>query len=186
MRIIFIRHGEPDYKPCDEREFIGHGRDLAPLTMDGIKQAEAVSINPLLKDVEIILSSPYTRALQTASIISKNTGLAIQVELDLHEWLPDKTFQYKTSQESFTLHKEFWDAKGSNPQGEVPRWETIEEIIHRVVPVLNRYLYKGYNTIAVVAHGGVIRRFTGDSNVKYCTPYEIDYYEGFPCLGWID
>jgi len=33
MTIFYlIRHGEPTYKPVDERKFIGHGRDLAPLT----------------------------------------------------------------------------------------------------------------------------------------------------------
>jgi|GEM_PF-5740943 len=29
-----VRHGEPTYKPIDERKFIGHGRDLAPLTLN--------------------------------------------------------------------------------------------------------------------------------------------------------
>lgn len=186
MKIIFIRHGEPDYKPCDEREFIGHGRDLAPLTSDGVKQAETFAINPILKDCSLIVSSPYTRALQTAAIISRHTGISINVEIDLHEWLPDKTFMYKTSEESFDLHNEFWKLKGVYPKGEVRRWETIEEIINRVVPVLNKYMNLGYDKIALVAHGGVIRRFTGDSNVKYCTAYEVDYYDGFPCIGWVD
>lgn len=29
MKVVFIRHGEPDYLSCDEKGFIGHGRDLA-------------------------------------------------------------------------------------------------------------------------------------------------------------
>lgn len=37
-----------------------------------------------------------------------------------------------------------------------------------------------------VAHGGVIRRFTGESNIKYCSPYEVDYNKGYSCKGWID
>ena len=31
MQLILIRHGEPDYSPCDQRGFSGFGRDLAPL-----------------------------------------------------------------------------------------------------------------------------------------------------------
>ncbi|MDY3908897.1 MAG: phosphoglycerate mutase family protein, partial [Eubacterium sp.] len=47
---------------------------MAPLTELGIKQAEEVSLSPLLEGCQVIVSSPYTRALQTAAIISKNTG----------------------------------------------------------------------------------------------------------------
>ena len=49
MKIIFIRHGEPNYLQCDERGFIGQGRDMAPLTDEGVKQAELASKNDLLK-----------------------------------------------------------------------------------------------------------------------------------------
>ena len=30
MEMILIRHGEPDYSPCEKRGFIGQGHDLAP------------------------------------------------------------------------------------------------------------------------------------------------------------
>ena len=100
MKIVFIRHGEPDKTGVDNRGFIGQGRDMAPLTELGIKQAEDVSLNPLLEGCQVILSSPYTRALQTAAIISKNTGLDIKVEIDIHEFIPDKAFQVKSEVEN--------------------------------------------------------------------------------------
>ena len=34
--------------------------------------------------------------MQTAAIISKETQLDINIELDIHEWLPDLTFNYDT------------------------------------------------------------------------------------------
>lgn len=83
MEMILIRHGEPDYSPCEKRGFIGQGHDLAPLTPEGVSQARAVAESPLLEGAQLLLSSPYTRAMQTASEISRVTGLAIQVELDL-------------------------------------------------------------------------------------------------------
>lgn len=61
----------------------------------------------ILKNSEIIISSPYIRALQTAAIISKETKIPLTVEIDLREWQPDKIFQYGTAEESFALHKEF-------------------------------------------------------------------------------
>lgn len=94
MELILIRHGQPDYSEVTERKYIGHGRDLAKLTELGKEQAEKVSRDERLKGAEIILSSPYTRALQTAAIISRNTGIQIEVETDLIEWMPDLTFTY--------------------------------------------------------------------------------------------
>jgi len=40
MEVIVMRHGERDYQPCHDRGFIGQGLELAPLTDNGIKQAE--------------------------------------------------------------------------------------------------------------------------------------------------
>lgn len=54
MKVVFIRHGEPNYLPCDERGFIGQGRELAPLTNQGIQQAEDVAKNSILNGCEII------------------------------------------------------------------------------------------------------------------------------------
>jgi broad specificity phosphatase PhoE len=183
MEIVFIRHGEPDYTPCWERGFIGHGKDLACLTSEGVNQAEEVSKNSILNGSELIISSPYTRALQTAAIISKNTGLSIVVEVDLHEFLPDKTFQYKGKEESDALHKDFCDCLGSYPAGETRVWETIEEIKSRVVGVIKKYL--NHKKIIVVSHGGVTRRFTGFAEVNYCIPYTVRLDENFNGFGWV-
>lgn len=185
MKIEFIRHGEPDKTEVDKRGFIGQGRDMAPLTELGIKQAEEVSVNPLLKDCQVIVSSPYTRALQTAAIISKNTGLDIKVEVDIHEFIPDKTFQLKGENENKLLHKEFMKCLGEYPQGELKMWETITDIISRSKPVLDKYVDLGYERIIIVAHGGIIRRYTGVGLINYCEVCEVDYSKDFKCFGWV-
>ncbi|MDF2587875.1 MAG: histidine phosphatase family protein [Anaerocolumna sp.] len=183
MDIIFIRHGEPDYILCDDRGFIGQGRDMAPLSQLGIEQSEIVSRNEILFGSQLIVSSPYTRALQTAAIISKNTQIPIQVEVDLHEFIPDKTFRMKGAEESHQFHKDFCDCKGVYPIGETKNWETIDEIISRVKPTLNKYM--SYNKIIVVAHGGVIRRFVGKGLIEHCYPYKVEYNSDFTCYYWV-
>ena len=35
MKIIFVRHGEPDYRELEERSYTGFGIDLAPLSEKG-------------------------------------------------------------------------------------------------------------------------------------------------------
>jgi broad specificity phosphatase PhoE len=183
MDIIFIRHGEPNYTPCDERGFIGQGRDMAPLSQYGVEQSENVSRCNLLTGSQLIVSSPYTRALQTAAIISRNTQIPIQVEIDLHEFIPDKTFRMKGAEESHQLHKDFCECKGVYPVGETRNWETIDEIIGRVKPVLEKYM--NYNKIIVVAHGGVIRRFVGKGIIEYCKPYEVKFDKEYNCFQWV-
>ncbi len=185
MKIVFIRHGEPDITGVDKRGFIGQGRDLAPLTELGIKQAEEVSFSPLLEGCQVIVSSPYTRALQTAAILSKNTGLDIKVEVDIHEFIPDKTFQVKGEEENKILHKDFIQCMGEYPAGETRRWETITEIIHRTRPVFDKYVDLGYERIIVVSHGGVIRRYTGAGFIAHCEAREVDYAKDFTCFGWV-
>jgi len=185
MKIVFIRHGEPDKSIVDARGFVGQGRDMAPLTELGIRQAEEVSRNPKLNGCQIIISSPYTRALQTAAIISKNTGLNIKVEVDIQEFIPDKTFQVKGEAENKLLHKDFMSCLGEYPVGEIRNWETISEIIKRTQPVLNKYVDMGYEKIIVVAHGGVIRRYTGVRLINHCEVCEVDYFQDFKCFGWV-
>lgn len=183
MKIVFIRHGEPDKAEVEKRGFIGQGRDLAPLTEEGIRQAEEVSLNSILEGCQLIVSSPYTRALQTAAILSKNTGLNIKVEVDVHEFILDKTFQVKSEAENEVLHQEFQSCFGKYPEGEVCKWETITEVINRSKAVLDKYVDLGYEKIAVVTHGGVIRRYTG-AGFSHCEAREVDYSKDFTCYGW--
>ena len=63
MRIILIRHGDPDYeKDC--------------LTEKGHKQAAVVAQRLLEEGIEEIYSSPLGRARQTAEYFSKASGIA--------------------------------------------------------------------------------------------------------------
>lgn len=185
MKIVFIRHGEPDTSIIDQRGFVGQGRDLAPLSVLGVKQAEEASKSPLITGCQIIVASPYTRALQTAAVISKNTGLDIKVEVDIHEFIPDKTFCLKGADENRIAHEDFMKCHGEYPSGEVRKWETITEIISRSKPIFDKYIDLGYEKICVVAHGGIIRRYTGVGLIKHGEVNEIDYSRAFQCFGWV-
>lgn len=185
MKILFIRHGQPDYRPVDQRGFIGLGRELAPLSPLGIRQAEQAALDPRLAGAQLILASPYTRALQTAAIVSRHTGLPLQVETDLHELIPDQTFQLKGMEENHNFHLDFIRCQGEYPPGETRKWETIAQAIERTQKVLDWYLNQGYQNIVVVAHGGVIRRYTGRMEIDYCQVSEVEYQAGFRCFGWV-
>lgn len=167
-----VRHGEADYSQLIENGFFGFGRDFAPLSKTGIEQVEKTAKDQRLKSAQIIVSSPYTRALQTAAIISRETGLKICVEADLHEWIPDKTNQYKTSQEAFTLAKEFYENKGVYPDGKQLKWEALEEVRKRMQRVAEKYA--GYEKVIFVGHSMAFETLTGINEMQ---PAEILEWE---------
>ena len=86
MKIIFIRHGEPDYHELEKHSYTGFGMDLAPLSKEGRQQAQDLCKNPLLQTADLLVASAVTRALETASYVSCATGLPLRVEPLLHEW----------------------------------------------------------------------------------------------------
>lgn len=169
MAILYlVRHGEADYSEMLEKGFYGFGRSFAPLSEKGISQAEVAAGDERLKSAELIVSSPYTRALQTAAIISRETGLKICVEVDLHEWEPDKTNRYTTSEEAFMLTREFNLHKGVYPEGQQMKWETLEEVRKRMRKVADKYA--NYNKVIFVGHGMAFRTLT---YIEQMQPAEI-------------
>lgn len=153
-----VRHGQPDYNGLSERNFFDFGRDFAPLSPLGMEQAEQAAADSRLHTAELIISSPYTRALQTAQIISMRTGIPVEVELDLHEWIPDLTNKYTTAEESFALSKEFNDCCGEYPTGKVCRWETLSSMRKRIRAVADKYADR--DKVIFVGHGMAFRTLT--------------------------
>jgi phosphohistidine phosphatase len=77
MQLYFLRHGLadwPDWDPAQDH--------LRPLTKEGLKKmkAEAKAMARLELGFDAILSSPYTRAMQTADIVAEQFGLEVVEE----------------------------------------------------------------------------------------------------------
>ncbi|MDY0075616.1 MAG: histidine phosphatase family protein [Acholeplasmataceae bacterium] len=164
-KLILIRHGEPRYDEVKEKNLPNMGYELGKLTNRGIEQAEWVAQDPLLKNAELIVSSPYTRALQTAAIISRITQIPLVVEHDLHEWMPDKTFTFDFEVQK--SYEEYILCQGQSHKDHKYPWETYEELQKRVKHALNKY--KSYQKIIVVCHGVVMSAFTRfDDMIEFC------------------
>jgi len=172
LKIYFVRHGEPDYGVIDERGYMGHGRDLAPLTEKGRAQAEIAACDPRLKEASLIVSSPYTRALQTAAAISRQTGLDIRVEVALHEWMPDLSFRYDCSEYSIGASLEYEAKNGIRDESCRYNWESKEQLFARAHSWLDRY--RDHDYIIAVSHGMVIRQFAGEIPLSCCSITEIE------------
>ena len=185
MKVVAIRHGEANYDPCMERNFFGLGLELAPLTELGCEQAENAAADPRLAGAEIIVSSPYTRALQTAAIISRITGIPLTVEVDLHEWFPDINFMYRTKEECDGLGADFAACRGKWPEGETRRWETAAMMSERLTNVLMKYM--NYEKIIIVSHGMLMHRLKAFGHtIPNCFIGEVDCDENYKSLDWYD
>jgi broad specificity phosphatase PhoE len=155
-----IRHGKQTYEDVERLHFIGMGLEMCQLTEEGKSQAYICSKDTRLFGSNIILSSPYTRALQTAAIISKELKIDIEIEQDLREQDLDISFQAKSLLELQAFAKE------SNPE----KTETWDQVRARVLKVFEKYTK--YEKVIVVAHGGVIHALTGIVGIPNCSIHE--------------
>lgn len=153
-KFILVRHGKPTYDEVVKLGFKGTGLALAPLTPKGISDVKKTAENQIFENSDILISSPYTRAMQTASIIAQKQNLDITVEPLLHEWIPDLSNNYNTEEEFLKLikiAKHDWELKKQNHDYICNfKTEAINHVQDRAITVLSKYL--DYNKVIVVSH----------------------------------
>ena len=168
MKVYLIRHSEPTYQQVTTAGLTGFGRELGGLTDRGIMLAQQCAQQPLFAQVQLILSSPYTRALQTALEIVRFNDIPLKVELGLHEWLPDNTgIRTDTDEQAATAYKLYRQHAGKRTIASPLPYETAAEMKTRVLATLNKYA-TSYDCIACVTHGEVMRQFGDQKDVDYC------------------
>jgi len=166
-----IRHGKHTYDSVNDRGFIGHGLELAPLSDEGALQAYECSKDVRLKDCNLIISSPYTRTMQTSAILSRFLGLDIKVEIDLREQELDLSYKVRSYDELKQIAIEEQRQNGGISINEAYKWEPRSDVKERVLNVLKRYA--NYNKIIVVCHGMVIHCLTGIVGIPNCSIHEV-------------
>jgi len=166
---ILIRHGEPRYDEIKEKGIYGMAYNFARLTENGIEQSKTRAKDSKLKDAEIIISSPFTRSLQTAANIASTLGLDVIVEHDLHEWLPDKdVVKDVDGEKAFETYMNHLGKKSTTSF----EYETYDEVKKRMELVLLKYTK--YRKVIVVSHGIAISALTlFDDIIEHCGVREI-------------
>ena len=168
MKIIFIRHGEPNYRELEERSYTGFGIDLAPLSEKGRQQAQELCKNPLFGSADILVSSAVTRALETASYVSCATGLPLRVEPLLHEWQV-----YESGIDRFEeARRLFLENNGDLLPNSPIQYETAAEMEARFLQTMIKY--RDYQTVLVVAHRMLMRQFVPDEKINFCQVIECE------------
>lgn len=174
MKVIFIRHGEPNYDCLKDKNIISCTKNIAPLSKEGRKQANEIyeKYEDILKESDKIVSSPYTRALETAFIINQYLGKELIIDVDLHEWESDEDRYLFNSCAVQEMEKEFYKNKGKHNETCIWNWESLDDLGLRVKNALLKYSH--YDSIVVVCHAMIIRQFYYDPIIPNCVPIVVN------------
>ncbi|OOE73343.1 histidine phosphatase family protein [Salinivibrio sp. PR6] len=175
MKVVFVRHGKTDYSLADARQMSQLEKDYAPLQRACIPAIQSLADHPSLQHADIILSSPYTRALQTAEILNRQLQKELFVEHDLREWQADIKGSYIPLSERDRRWIEYRELFANGNEVTNAGYESATALYRRVTSVLDTY--QDYNTIAVIAHFNVIESLVGyrEQGIEYGEVIEVDY-----------
>ena len=158
--MILVRHGESEFNVAFSRTRVDPGIHDPRLTDAGRQQAIGAAKVLAGYDIERILTSPYTRALETASIIADVLNLPVEVDPTVRErgffacdiGTPTSELTAQWPNHDFDGMGEIWWQEGESEAALAARCQTFREkiVTHRHWP-----------RIAVVAHWGFIRALTG-------------------------
>ena len=147
MKIYAARHGQTSWNA--QNRILG--RTDLELTETGVQQAEKLAEILNEKNIDIILSSPLKRAIQTSEIIAKKLGLPIKIDERLIEQNYGIYEGEDRKNEGFLNNKR-------NFAYRYPGGESMMQVVYRVYSLIeeikNTYSDK---TVLLVCHGGVLR-----------------------------
>lgn len=145
-RLGLLRHGQTDWNV----DFRLQGVTDIPLNATGVEQANRAAEAIVASDWDLLLSSPLSRALDTAKIISQRTGLRAP---ETEELLLERAFG-----EAEGLTHQQWKERYANLKV-LPGGESLDELEIRVKLLLAAMAarYEGKRVLAV-SHGALIRK----------------------------
>jgi glucosyl-3-phosphoglycerate phosphatase len=159
--MILLRHGQSQFNVVYNATRIDPGIADPRLTEEGRHQAFAAAETLRAEDLDLVLASPYTRALETAEIIAGRLGLDIEIEPLIREQClfrcdigsPRAILAERWPTLDFATLEERW-------------WPNLDEsealLVQRALSF--RKLMKSraqWRRLAVVTHWGFIRALTG-------------------------
>ena len=147
MKLYVARHGQTvwnaENKVC--------GITDVDLTPKGIAQAKELAQSVAEKTVDIILTSPLSRAVETGKIVSDHCKIPLYVEDRLIEQ------NYGIYEGVDRKNQQFLDNK-RNFAYKYPNGESMMQVAYRIYSLLDeiREKYSG-KKVLIISHGGVCR-----------------------------
>lgn len=160
-----MRHAHADYSKPAEWNTKGWGYDLAPLSKKGIEESKAVVNLVRVINPDYIICSPATRALETATHIIRELGTRFSIEFDLHEWVPDHSFEWRGIEDVEKLERDFNSKNGVHTVGAPECWESYKFMKDRMDRTLRKY--QNYPKVLVVCHSLLMKSIYGNDSIDH-------------------
>mgnify|MGYP003336033794 FL=1 len=153
--IYLVRHGETALTPM--RKFSGVGPLDPELTEKGLREAALVASEVAIIKPDVLFSSPLRRTMQTAELVSKETGLEINVdpiwkECSFGDWDGLSIAEVK---EKYPTEYAMWVSTSSYAP---PRGESYDEAMARAIQgMTNLVADYPHKKVCIVTHNGMIK-----------------------------
>lgn len=146
MRIFVLRHGET----AENIDGMMQGNMDTVLDENGIKQALSVREEILSKNIDLIISSPKKRALDTATIAAPNIPIITDDRLKSRDH-----GEFEGLRRSQIKLNDYWNIKKDI---KYERAESVKEFYNRINSLLDEIKDK-YNdkNVLLVTHSGICR-----------------------------
>ncbi len=177
--VYFVRHAQPNYENHDDM--------LRELTAKGLEDRKLVTKFLADKNVDVVLSSPFHRSIDTVRHFADSKGLEIGIIDDFRErcidsvWIEDFNGFCKKQWEDFTY--------------KLSDGESLSEVQERNISALNQVLkdYAG-KTIVVGSHGTALStivnyydnsfRHAEFEKIRGLMPWVVEFsFDGQTCVG---
>lgn len=142
--VYMIRHAESPFIFGQER--------TRKLSVQGEKDAEKVTALMSNQEIDLIISSPYKRAIQTVEEIAIAKNLEVKIYEDLRERQLKGTYKLPAEEIQQAIKKSYED-----PDFNLPGGESVKDVQNRAIPIIKNLLieYAG-QTIVIGTHGNVM------------------------------
>lgn len=147
----YLRHGETDWNARN----LSQGTIDIPLNATGIEQTRVAAERVRDIGIRSIVSSPLSRARDTAAAVASTTGLPVSIEPELVE----VRFGVEEGQPMGTWY-DSWIAGAFTPEGAEP----FAELRARAVRAIARALEQSH-PVLIVAHGALFRAVRAEMNL---------------------
>ncbi len=149
----FLRHGETDWNARG----LSQGNVDVPLNAAGISQAKAAALLLQGRGIASIVSSPLSRARDTATMAGEALGLPVATDDELHE----VEFGAQEAQPMAGAWFAAWVEGTTTPDGA----ESFVQLRARAVAAVNRALLQPF-PVLVVAHGALFRALRAEMGLE--------------------
>ncbi len=153
--IYFIRHGQTGKNITHVHQHYDE-----PLSKTGEKQAKKLALYLKQLNIEVLITSPFLRARQTAQIISKEIGITYTIDTSVHETIRP-LYLYGKKHASFQTVRFVWNLFIHRKDD---KWnddgaENMFDIRNRIHDVKDMIMETKEQTIAIVSHAVFIDMF---------------------------